>query len=101
MHTLGGLRLRADLITTWKIFAGECAVGAAQIFELDRSARRGHSKKLFLPRARLEIRRRFFAVRVIRVWNSLSEETVSAPSLNIFKSLLHRDLGQRLFEYAD
>ena len=101
LFSIQGRLLRADLITTWKIFAGQCAVQVAGIFTVDSSSRRGHSRKLFLPRACREVRQRFFAVRVVRDWNSLSEEAVSAPTLNQFKYFLHRDLGQRLYEYIE
>ena len=100
LYSVQGRLLRADLIQTWKIFAGECAVSCGELFVQDQSTRRGHCRKLYLPRADLEIRRRYFSVRVVRVWNSLKNETVSAPSLNVFKSLLHRDLGQKLYDHA-
>ena len=101
LFSVQGRLLRADMILTWKILSGKCALQAANIFQLDNSTRRGHSKKLYLPRTRLEVRRRFFSVRVVQDWNSLSEEAVSSQTLNQFKSFLHRDLGQRLFEYAE
>ena len=100
LYSVQGRLLRADLIQTWKIFAGECAVSCGELFVQDQSTRRGHCRKLYLPRADLEIRRRCFSVRVVRVWNSLKNETVSAPSLNVFKSLLHGDLGQKLYDHA-
>ena len=101
LFSVQGRLLRADLIQTWKIFSGHCAISPVQVFQLDRSSRRGHSRKIFLPRANLEIRRRFFSIRVIPFWNSLSEDAVSAPTLTIFKSFLHRDLGQQLFDYIN
>ena len=60
---------------------------------------RGHRYKLLVPRANLEIRRRFFAVRAVNNWNSLSDDTVEAAALGTFKRLLHRDHGQRLYTY--
>ena len=96
-----GRLLRADMIFTWKIFKGECAVDPAMLFVMDNSARRGHSKKLFLPRSTREVRKRFFSVRVVQTWNSLSEDTVSALTITQFKRLLCRDLGQELFAFTD
>ena len=101
LFSVQGRLLRADMILTWKIFNQECAINLEQIFILDRSPTRGHSRKLFLPRVNLDTRKRFFAVRVISTWNSLSNDTVNAVTLNKFKSLLHRDLGQRLYAYLD
>ena len=101
LFSVKGRLLRADLILTWKIFMGKCSINLGQIFQVRESSGRGHSKKLFLPRTSLEVRRRFFPVRVVHHWNSLSEEAVSAPTLSTFKHFLHRDLGQELFNYVE
>ena len=101
LFSVQGRLLRADLIQTWKIMSGSCALDPAKLFTLDGSSRRGHSKKLFLPRTNLEVRRRFFSVRVVKAWNALSEEAVSSTTLNQFKSFLHRDLAQELYKFAD
>ena len=101
LFSVQGRLLRADMILTWKIFAGACAIQPSQVFVLDSGSRRGHSKKLYLPRTNLEVRKRFFTVRVIQTWNSLSEETVSSSTLPIFKCNLHRDLGQQLYDYSN
>ncbi|KFQ08150.1 hypothetical protein N330_03231, partial [Leptosomus discolor] len=37
---------------------------------------------------RLEIRRKFFTLRVVRHWNRLPKEAVDAPSLAVFKARL-------------
>ena len=48
--------------------------------------RRVKSLKLFVPDARVNCRKHFFAVRVINVWNSLSDEVVSTNQLSRFKT---------------
>ncbi|KFO57479.1 hypothetical protein N302_03523, partial [Corvus brachyrhynchos] len=36
----------------------------------------------------LDIRKKFFTVRVVRPWHRLSREAVAAPSLEVFKARL-------------
>ena len=79
----------------------KCAVSSEQVFLMDNSNTRVHEYKIYLPCTNLEVRKRYFSVRIIHEWNSLSNDTVCSTSLDAFKRLLHRDLGQRLFEYFD
>ena len=57
-----------------------------RMFELDGESRT--TLKLNKPHHRLNTRGHYFTQRVINLWNSLKEESVSVPSMNEFKNRL-------------
>jgi len=52
--------------------------------------------KLEEGRFRLDLRKKFFTVRVVRHWHSLPREAVAAPSLAVFKARLDGTLSNLL-----
>jgi len=87
--------IRPDLIEVFKIIHGLSSVNFSTFFEYSTHNRtRDHSVKLNKKRSRLDLRQHFFSERVINIWNSLDNKTVTATSLNYFKSYLdivHKD----------
>ncbi|KFR14273.1 hypothetical protein N306_11276, partial [Opisthocomus hoazin] len=47
-----------------------------------------NSSKLKEGRFRLDIRKKFFIMRMVKHWNGLPREAVDAPSLAVFKARL-------------
>ena len=54
---------------------------------------RGDGCKLKEGRFRLDIRKKFFTMRVVKHWNGVPRETVDAPSLEVFKARLEGALS--------
>ncbi len=93
-------RLQTDLITVYKIIHRLCELDFSEFFQWSTATMvRGHSLRLQLPRSRLDCRRNFFSLRVILPWNSLSEETVSARTVTVFKKQLQTTEKLKLLSF--
>ena len=82
------IAVRGDLIETYKILTNKVEVPYDKFFSLAQYAgTRGHDKKLFKKRVG-RYKQHFFSARVVDRWNELDDKTVSATSVNAFKSKL-------------
>ena len=84
--TLEMRRLRSDLIEVFKIMKGLEGLRRDEFFIMDHRESRGHSYKIFKQRPRLNIRKYYFANRIVDEWNNLLREAVQAESVNSFKA---------------
>ena len=77
------------MIRVFQLLHGSIDQDFTQFFRLDVDSRtRGHQWKLVKPAAVSRARRNFFGIRIVNDWNSLPNEVVSAPTVNLFKARL-------------
>ena len=82
-------RVQGDLIEAFQYFKGAYREDGEGLFIRECSDRRRcNGFKLKEGRFRLDIRWKFFTVRVVRHQNRLTREAVDAPSLAVFKARL-------------
>ncbi|PKU34267.1 hypothetical protein llap_15428 [Limosa lapponica baueri] len=89
LFSLEKRRLWGDLIAAFQYLKGAYRRAGEGFFVRKRSDRTwGNSFKLEEGRFRLDTRKKFFPVKVVRQWNRLPREVVDAPSLEVFKTRL-------------
>ena len=82
-------RLICDLTLCFKIVHGTSAIKFSDFFSRPNSQNlRGHPFRLAIPISKNNVRKHFFAVRVIPIWNSLPTSIVTSLTDKIFKKRL-------------
>jgi hypothetical protein len=86
LQTLEHRRLITDLIMCFNILKSNICIDQSTFFTFPTyKSSRGHSLKLSIPLAKLNIRKCFFACRIPSAWNSLSDTAVQSHSTSTFK----------------
>ena len=86
--------LQGDFVAAFQYLKRAYKEEGSQLFErVGNSRTRGNGFKLKEGRFRLDVRGKFFTMRVIRCWNRLPRDVVDAPSLEVFKAMLNGALG--------
>jgi hypothetical protein len=92
-------RIKQDLILTYKIYFGLMNTTATDLFtpaNTDHDTR-GHKYKLMQSHCRVDVRKHFFAERIVKLWNNLSAQERDFSNLGNFKSFLNKtDLSMYL-----
>ncbi|KAK4314050.1 hypothetical protein Pmani_014640 [Petrolisthes manimaculis] len=110
LPTLHFRRQRTDVIQTFKIlrnidkvnYSRECSYCGGAMFEPSLcTTTRGHNLKLQVQH-QLGPKKNFFSARVTDAWNSLSQYTINATSVESFKARLHKEWSTKpdLYQYT-
>jgi len=86
MISLEKRRLRGDLVAAFQYLKGAYRKDGENKASCGRTRSNGFA--LREGRFRLDIRKKFFAMRVVKHWNRLPRDIVEAPSLETFKARL-------------
>ena len=89
-------RVVADLILFYKIVNRLIVIDLGDLIQpINCQQTRGHSRRFTIPPARINCRLHFFVNKVIPIWNPLSEVSVTASSVYIFRKYLANESFQK------
>ena len=70
------------------MFKGFDNITLNEFFKLSSTTLRGHTlKKIYKPQVHLDVRKFFFTVRIIDVWNSLPISLINCETIATFKNI--------------
>lgn len=80
--------LQEDLIVAFQYMKGAYRKHGVRLFREHVVTGKGNGFQLKGSRFRLDMRKKFLTVKVVRHWNRVPRETVDAPCLAVFKARL-------------
>ena len=81
-------RLKLDITFLFKFLKVYINIESEKYFEFKSNRTRGHSMALREHKVKKDLKKFSFAQRIIKVWNYLPEEVISARTVNNFKTKL-------------
>jgi len=94
LFSLEQRRFWGDLIIASQYLKGDCKKEGDRLFSgMCCDWIRGNGFELKEERFRLDIRKKFFTVRMVRHWHRLTREVMDAPSVEAFKARLDQALS--------
>ena len=81
------------------MFKGFDNITLNNFFKLASTTLRGHTLKIYKPQVHLDVRKFFFTVRIIDVWNSLPISLINCETITTFKKHLDCLLKNRGYIY--
>jgi hypothetical protein len=95
LPTLSYIRKIGDMIEMYKLISGKYDVGQTNIVRLwkdmaVRTSERGNLLKIYPERVNHTLRKNYFVIRSVPLWNDLPESVVTAKTLDVFKNRLDK-----------
>ncbi len=92
LPSLAYRRIQGDMIEVFKLVHPELGYDSTltPLLPINERISRGNQFKLFHRRARIDIRKYSFGLRVTRLWNDLPNNVVGAPSIKSFEKRLDK-----------
>ena len=87
------------MIEVFKMFKGFDDIMLNDFFKLSSTTLRGHTFKIYKTQVHLDVRKFFFTVRIIDVWNSLPISLINCETVATFKKHLDCLLKNRGYIY--
>jgi len=96
--TLETRRFRGDLIQVFKIFKGFNIIQHSDFFTMASTELRDLELKVYKPQVHLDLRKYFFSVRIVDVWDGVPAALLRCNNVDIFKRKLDCHFKNRRYE---